>query len=333
MWKAASSDVHAETPTGARRSELPVAPDLPLPGRQPADSMSHALGREPSRLLGVVTPFLQHAFYTEVLQIMREVARHTGYLLRILDTAGLGQEELGAIHELDRSRVDGIIMLSPVLPEIYLEPEIRHQRPILVVNTELWSEYTPPAGLVVLNIDVAKGARDAMHYLFDQRHTRIAYIDGSVGSRSNDEQRQAYEELMQERSLEYRYVVEAHDARHDFESGYRACRKLLGAPDAERPTAILAYNDGVAIGAMRAIADSDLSIPGDMSVVGFEDWEIAEFTEPRLSSVSVPRAQLATLAMRTIISLVQKDRGAASPPLLPTKLVIRDSSGLAPSRP
>jgi DNA-binding LacI/PurR family transcriptional regulator len=201
---------------------------------------------------------------------------------------------------------------------------------MVIVRSELWRDYPLPAGLAILNVDVAKGTRNALEYLLEQQHTRVALIDGPAASSSQSEQRQVYEQVLQERSLDYHYVIEAHDSRHDLESGYRACRKLLGALGPERPTAILALNDGLAIGAMRAIADSDLSVPGDISVMGFEDWEIAEFTEPRLSSVSVARAEVATVAMRALISLLQKERTVGALPLLPTKLIIRDSSGTAP---
>jgi DNA-binding LacI/PurR family transcriptional regulator len=324
-----NEDNHPPVPR-SRRADAIAGEVLPQPRLGP-EHMGHLATRESSRLLGVVTPFLHHPFYTSLLQLMRDAARPTGYSLRIVDSAGQSHEELNAIQELDRTRVEGIILLSPASPEVTLEPALHPQRPIIVINSWLWESHNPPAGAVVLNWDIEHGARAAMQYLFEEQHTRIAFIDSAVSARSNHTPRNVYELMMVERSLEYQYVVEAHDPLHDYESGYRAGRRLMGAPKGEQPTAILACNDGVALGAMRAVVDCEYSVPDYVSVIGFEDWDVSDFSIPRLTTVGMSRANLATTAIRLLIGIAQRDRAAGPPPLIPTRLVIRDSSGQAHS--
>jgi DNA-binding LacI/PurR family transcriptional regulator len=113
------------------------------------------------------------------------------------------------------------------------------------------------------------------------------------------------------------------DARYDIPSGYGAMERFLDL--AEPPTAVIAANDLMAIGAIRAINDHGLGVPADVSVVGFDDLEISEFLKPALSSVKVPARELGTLSAESLYNLMLKKSAVPGSITLPATFVPRDS--------
>jgi LacI family transcriptional regulator len=125
--------------------------------------------------------------------------------------------------------------------------------------------------------------------------------------------------------FDYRLIIEiSGSAPAGYDFGYAACKRLLELN--EFPEAILAFNDLVAIGAMRQIKDSQLSVPEDVSVVGFDDLDISRFTTPRLSTVQVHRRAAATEAIRLLIAHVGNPDEAPSEVILPTEFIRREST-------
>jgi LacI family transcriptional regulator len=114
----------------------------------------------------------------------------------------------------------------------------------------------------------------------------------------------------------------------DYAFGFDSCRRLL-SPTGRLPTAILAYNDLVAIGAIRAILDHGFMVPDDISVIGFDDLDLAQYSAPRLSTVSVSRRQMALQAIRMLIDTIESGQPTTTEEslLLPAELILRESTG------
>jgi LacI family transcriptional regulator len=168
------------------------------------------------------------------------------------------------------------------------------------------------------------GGAEAARHLADLGHTRVAFISGPPTFRSSHERREGFEEALAERGvkLEARYVAEG---AYTFESGIECGRELLALEP--RPTAIFAGNDEMAAGALQAARQAGLEVPQDLSVVGFDDFQIASRLWPPLTSIRTPTREIGRLAAEKLLG--RKDEGRDFKDRLPS-LVVRQSSGPAP---
>jgi LacI family transcriptional regulator len=172
----------------------------------------------------------------------------------------------------------------------------------------------------------AVGAAQAARHLADLGHRRIAHITGPLSFRSAHERRRGFAEGLAERgiALDGAWVKQA---GYTFESGYAAARDLLA--ETPRPTAIFAGNDEMALGAYQAARDAGLAIPGDLSIVGYDDSPIAARVWPPLTTVRLPIRDMGRIAARKLMRQEGVEHGEADEAVVPT-LAVRASSGRAP---
>lgn len=324
---AEAAEVSSKTVSLALRNSQAVSPQTARRVREAAKRLGYQRHREPTALLGVITPRTSHPFYGDLLHTIEEYADHIGYSIMFRRTDFKVADELTAIHELDQARVDGIVLLTPSSPSSRLKPLVQPNRPMVAINSTL----SPQPGLACLSADNETGARQAVDYLLDRGHTRIAYLAGPAGSLGR--RRRIYEEALRQRGcFDYRYIVESGEGGPaTYTHGYEACRQLIYlAPGEALPTAVFAFNDLVALGALRALHERGLRVPDDIWVIGFDDLDFARFTIPSLTTVSVPKRELASEAIKTLIRLIEAgpDGQTLEPVILATRFVLRESTPL-----
>lgn len=305
-----------------RVTKIKVAREAKKPGYQ--------IDRMQTPAFGVVVTRINDPFYGDFLQHLTATASLMDYSLIFRHTDGNVMEELTAIHDLDQVGVKGLLLLNPVSPPSQIQPLIQTSRPIVAVN----APWNPQPGLGCISVDQEKGTRQAMEHLFELGHRNIAYLSGPLYSRTNKIKRAVYEAMLRERGAFHReYIVQSVDhVVTSLNEGYQAGRQLLEAVHTF-PTAILAYNDLVAAGAMRAIYERGLQIPQDISVIGFDDLEIARYTIPSLTTVATPRAAMADEAITLLRSLLENQENPDSPEHItfPAVLKQRESTGTSSS--
>ena len=178
-----------------------------------------------------------------------------------------------------------------------------------------------------IRIDYLHGVRQAVQHLAALRHEKIAFITGPLRLKSAVARRQAFLRSMQEIGLESdpALIVEGD---HTMEGGMAAFRSLLNGPD--QPTAVLCSNDMTAIGVMRESHDAGISVPRDLSVVGFDDIRLAQFVLPPLTTVQMSQSELARLAFNALLAEVERETPSPNGTeyLLKTSLVLRESTRL-----
>jgi LacI family transcriptional regulator len=181
-------------------------------------------------------------------------------------------------------------------------------------------------GIANIRIDYLNGIRQAVQHLAAFRHTRIAFVSGPLNLKSAVARREAFKASMTEIGLSPDLIV---IGDHRMDGGMRALVELNGL--SRRPTAVLCSNDMTAIGMMREAYDHNIKIPEDLSVVGFDDIRLSEFTIPPLTTVQMSQKGLAQIAFQALLNEVECD-----PPLhvrreyeLTTSLVLRRSTALA----
>ncbi|WTX76836.1 substrate-binding domain-containing protein [Streptomyces sp. NBC_00647] len=170
------------------------------------------------------------------------------------------------------------------------------------------------------------GGRSATEHVIRLRHRRIAWIGGPLGSTPSAERFHGYQAALHSAGIMPDGVMIRHDA-FSVEAGLQHAHDMLALD--ERPTAIVAGNDEIAVGALAAANELHITVPGDLSVTGFDDTPQAQWTTPRLTSVGQPLVGMGRMAVETALGMANGVQPASRHLQLATTLNVRDSTGPA----
>jgi LacI family transcriptional regulator len=218
-------------------------------------------------------------------------------------------------------RVDGVAILTFGMEESLIEHLRDRKVPLVFVDVG-----PDVPGIANIRINYLNGIRQAVQHLAALRHTRIAFIAGPQHLKSAGARRDTFEVAMKEIGLSADLIVVGD---HRMEGGMNALLELNKLNDP--PTAVLCSNDMTAIGVLREAYEQDIKIPDDLSVVGFDDIHLAEFTIPPLTTVRMSQRDLAKIAFNTLLHEVENgspSREGRNYELV-TSLVLRRSTALA----
>lgn len=289
--------------------------------RVSAIGRSLATGR--TYTLGVVATTIEDPFISEVVSGAEDAANAHGYSLILTNSNANPDRELKVVHSFEERRVDGIIVLDSRVGSVYVPMLTRMRVPIVLINSQHPGEYVHS-----ISIDNIGASQTATRYLVHLGHRQIAYMGKTGGYQSNAERAAGYRQALQAAGIEERpeYVVMG-DGKP--ESGKNAMEQLLSLP--EIPTAVFCYNDLMAIGAFSAIRQRGLTVPGDISIVGFDDIGIASFTQPPLTTIRQPKHQMGRAATEMLLSLL-KESVPSSVRKVQGELIVRESAAPPKSR-
>jgi DNA-binding LacI/PurR family transcriptional regulator len=270
--------------------------------------VARSLVERRTRTLGVLVSDLHNPFFAEVIDGLQAEANARG--LRIVLGTGRRDpdEEAQTVEAFLQQDVDGLVLLSPRLEAI---GQVAAAVPTVVVAVR-----TPHADAIVN--DDALGAELAVAHLAELRHERIAHIDGGDGAGAA-ERRAGYRSAMARHGLEPLIVT----GEFTDDGGYRGAQELLADG---RPTAIFACNDLAALGALTAIEEAGLSVPRDVSLVGYDNTYLASIRHIALTSVDQPRHQMGRLAVEAVDARREQPDAPARVRTVTPHLEIRSSS-------
>jgi LacI family transcriptional regulator len=257
----------------------------------------------------------------ELIKSFETRARQLGYDAIVSDTNYDPRRTQEAAERMMEHNVRGVaIMTSEISARLIRELE---RRRIAVTFLDL----APVRGYVSkLRIDYFAGIKQIVEYLHRLGHRRIAFIAGRPGLKSNIARLQAYEKSMTALGLEPGPILPG-DLR--FEGGLAA--GLTIANLAPRPTAVMAVNDLTAIGVLKGLIKAGCNVPKDISVTGFDNTRLTEYSNPSLTTVDVHRDMLGQMAADALHELSCSDNPQGREYQIPAELILRDSSGPAPS--
>ena len=222
-------------------------------------------------------------------------------------------------------QVEGVAVLTFGMEEVLLEGLKLRNVPLVFVDV---GPQRPRISNI--NIDYVHGIRQAVQHLAALRHERIAFITGPPRLKSAMARKKAFVQSMREIGLESReeLIVEGD---HTMEGGMTAFSQMLGR--ATHPTAVMCSNDMTAIGVMRRCHEAGISIPNDLSVIGFDDIRLAQFVLPPLTTVQMSQSELARLAFNALMTDIERDTPApgGSDYVLKTNLILSESTSLMSS--
>ena len=225
------------------------------------------------------------------------------------------------IHRMLVRQVDGVALLASEIETEPIETLIRNRVPLVTMDRRLVGQ-----GLSDVSVNYLTGLTQAVEHLSQLQHHRIGYIGGSTGLTISDHRIDAFGKAMEKCRLkvDWRFVVAGN---YRVSGGEAGMTELLSMKD--RPTAVVAANDLTAIGALRVLHRQGLSVPQDMSLVGFDDIELCDVFDPPLTSIRLPRQEMAEKFATALESSAKDPHAPGKIYSIKTSLVVRGSTGSA----
>lgn len=277
-------------------------------------------------LLGVIVREITDPFFVEAMDSLSTEANRHGYNVVLGHAHGRTDEAIALRGVLETRHCDAILLVGDTSDQPRLLDDLRESN-VPVIG--LWEGTAPIEGISIIAVDNKVGINFLMDHLVGLGHRRIGFIGGAFleGRLIGDigERRTAFLDRAKAEGLSTPadYV---RDARNNLAGGAGAVRELMALP--EPPTAIIASTDVLAIGALHEVCHMGLDVPGDVSVVGFDDLPMAEYTTPSLTTVRMPTAAMAAAAVTAAIN-EQEDRDVTMLQIIEPTLVVRESTGPA----
>ena len=289
------------------------------------NSLARSLARSATATIGVAIPALSNHYFAETVQaIDRECAKH-GLMMMLTDTHDDPAQELRVIRSMHQRRVDGILLAPCADPEGHTLRYLQaNQIPAVLVDR------MAEPGFDQVAVENTQSTAALIAHLLGHGHRRIGFVSGTPASATSAERLQGYRQALAEAGLavDEALVECGHSA---IAPAQAATERLLAL--ATPPSAIMAGNNLMTIGAMQTLRDRGLQVPQDMALVGFDDFDWAAFFTPRLTVIRQPLALQGSLAVQLLLERIQApERPCAVHRLQPT-LMLRDSCGCATRTP
>lgn len=279
------------------------------------NALARALITNQTSAVGIIVSDVCDPFFPPIVQGLTEVANVNHYSSFLCDLSPQPEEVfyLRLVHE---QRVDGVVIATSRIPDEHIFALMDEGVPLVLINRRM-------EGAPWVEGDNEHGARQATLHLVEGGHKRIAHIATPSDVKSGVLRRKGYEDVLREQGLpvtsELILVEEA-----TTEGGYRAGKVLLSRK--EHPTAVFAFDDMVAIGAMQAFLEEGVGVPGDIAVVGYDDILLARYVTPSLTTIEQPKRQMGNLAMEMLIRVIRGEDLEAREVVLKPELIVRQSS-------
>ena len=278
------------------------------------DRAASLLARRRSRLIGVVMD-VRSTFHAQLVEDVHEAAEEHGYDL-VLSTVTRTRDDQRAVETLLDSRCEALVLLGPDAPAARLSALAR-QLPVVAVGRPVSAD-----GVDVVRAADDEGVAQAVEHLAGLGHRRIAHVDGGRGPIATA-RRRGYERAMRRRGLGEHLQVVGGDPGEG--SGARAAHTLFRSDP--RPTAVVTYNDASAVGLLDALLRGGVDVPGEVSVVGYDDSPLSRLAHIDLTTVSQDSPQLTRLAVAAVVERLDGGRTEQREVVVPPHLVVRGTTG------
>jgi LacI family transcriptional regulator len=288
------------------------------------DTNARALGSGRSGLYGLIISDITNPYFPELVKAFEDIAVEHGQDVLIANTDYDPKRMETCVIRMLQRKVDGVAIMTSEMEERLIRSFGQRQIPTIFMDA-----VTGVRSASTVSVDYTGGVAQAMQYLFELGHRDIAFISGPLSLGSARARSEAFQTALRERGITVRSGW-LQEGDHRVEGGHHAMVRILESRTL--PTAVLGSNDLTAIGAMGAIHEKGLAVPADISVVGFDDIELSAYTLPALTTVHVPRRELASTAFRALF------RGREETPdksgrrhrhVIKTRLLVRQSTGEA----
>ncbi len=281
------------------------------------------LRQKHSKICGVIAPHhtsvFRSPFFTSIMKGLEEVAAEHQYRLLLHPLSETARAQISYRALLGDGSVDGMFVLNAWSTDASIRELAEANVPFVLVNGKLTGEENMP----YVGFDNRGGVKIAIDHLVKMGHERIGIINGRMTTTNALERFQSFQENLSIHKLDFQQDWVA-DGDFEEEGGYKAALKILSA--VRRPSAILCASDLMAIGAVRALREKGVNVPGDISIIGFDNMEEAAYHEPPLTTVAFSAYEMGKLAARKMFQMISEEELVEKASVLQAELIEREST-------
>jgi len=284
------------------------------------NTLARSLRSRRTNTVALMVTDITNPFFTTLARGVEDAANEAGYTVIFCNTDESAAKEEKYLNVLLQKQVDGLLLVPTQRSVNSIHQILKHGTPVVVLDRRI-----PEVDVDSVRCDSLDGAYKLTKYLVSLGHRQIAIMSGAVGVSTADDRVAGYRKALEEDGIAIsdRYIL-----RGEFtpDSGYSMTEQAINLP--LRPTALIAANNFITIGAMKALQEAEMEVPEDMALAGFDDLPPAIVTFPFFTVVSQPAYEMGTQAMQLLLKrLSAKEVVAFQEVILPTQLIVRRSSG------
>ncbi|WP_110112463.1 LacI family DNA-binding transcriptional regulator [Bacillus sp. CGMCC 1.16541] len=258
---------------------------------------------------------MKHPFFNAIIESFRKCAEKEGYDL-IFASRNLRNRDISYLEHFQYRAVDGIVVICSDSKDAQVQEMINSQLPIIVIDMM-------DSNCSVVHSDNVLGASLAVNYLHSLGHTKIAHIAGDPETDAGAARVKGYTDAMKKLHLPIPEQYLINGGLFSIQEGKQAMKQLLSL--SEPPTAVFTAGDHMAIGAIEAVKEEGLSVPDDMSIIGFDDIEMASYITPKLTTVKQDTELIGQRAAELLFNQITKKQKEITSDIIPVELMIRES--------
>jgi LacI family transcriptional regulator len=291
--------------------------------------VAHSLITGQTKTIGLIIPDIQNPHFWQIVEGIEDGAQRAGYHILFSSMHLNVKYGVSIFKDLAGRRIDGLILMGGLLDKsdeakTTLAQLLKRNLPIVEINDQ--PSQTHEIDCVYSNY--REVTREAMCHLFSLQHTRIGFINGAEPPELASDRLEAYQAILESASISFDPDLVAYCGA-TLEDGYQAALQLLNR--SPRPTAILAINDLMALGVLRAAGDLGLNVPKDLSLISFDDIPIAQYLVPRLTTATKEPVLMGNEAVRLVFERIENPNQLRQEVKISARFIIRESTGHAPA--
>lgn len=281
--------------------------------------LARSIALSHSSIIGVIIPDVSNLFYPQMLRGIDDYISSRGYAMMLFNSDSDPEREKRQMLTMVDNRVDGVILCSGVSNEAFLKEFRAYGTPLVMIGRTFDSSYAD----AIITGDNERGMYDSTTFMVRHGHRDILYLDGTAEASGPIYRTRGYRHALQDAELPIQPGLMFH-GEFSIQYGYDMVTSLM--EEGAAFTAIVTGSDLIAIGAVKALHARGLRVPEDIEVIGFDNIELSEIYEPRLSTVSKPHYDIAAQAARMLIAAIEGEELPIRRMTVSSALVLRDTT-------
>lgn len=265
------------------------------------NAVARGLASKKTTTVGVIIPDISSIFYSELARGIEDIATMYKYNIILSNSDQNTDKELHLLNTMLGKQVDGIVFMGGNITDVHVEEFKRSPVPIVLAASVEEQAQTPS-----VNINYEQAIYDSVQLLVEKGHKRIAFVSGPMSEPINSVRKLAgYKRALEEAGIAFDDTLVA-EGDYSYDSGIESLAHLLEQSD--KPTAVIAATDEMALGVIHGAQDRGVSIPEDLEVIGFDNTRLSLMVRPQLTTVVQPTYDIGAVAMRLLTKLMNKEQ-------------------------
>jgi len=283
------------------------------------NAVARGLASKKTTTVGVIIPDISSIFYSELARGIEDIATMYKYNIILSNSDQNTDKELHLLNTMLGKQVDGIVFMGGNITDVHVEEFKRSPVPIVLAASVEEQAQTPS-----VNINYEQAIYDSVQLLVEKGHKRFAFVSGPMSEPINSMRKLAgYKRALEEAGIAFDEALVA-EGDYSYDSGIEALANLLDQSD--KPTAVIAATDEMALGVIHGAQDRGVSIPEDLEVIGFDNTRLSLMVRPQLTTVVQPTYDIGAVAMRLLTKLMNKEQVEDQIVELPHRIEERQST-------